>query len=84
MNRWKVCVLRSAQAKISETVCLKTSQAWWIYHIIPNTWNHLHLRPVQVKRKEGGRKRERERERISARSYLKNNVKAKGPVVWLK
>jgi hypothetical protein len=30
------------------------------------------------------RERERKREGISARSYLKNNVKAKGPVVWLK
>jgi hypothetical protein len=32
-------------------------------------------------RKRGGG---RERKRISARSYLKNNVKTKGPVVWLK
>jgi hypothetical protein len=62
MNRWKVCVLRSAQAKVSETLYLKTSQAWWINPIIPNTWNHLHLRPVQAKI-WGGRDRERERER---------------------
>jgi hypothetical protein len=86
------------QAKVSETLYLKTSQAWWINPIIPNTWDHLHLRPVQAKRKERGREskraraREREREteteteteRISARSYLKNNLKTKGPAVWLK
>jgi hypothetical protein len=63
MNIWKVCVLRSAKAKVSETLYLKTSQAWWINPIIPNTWDHLHLRPVQAKRKDRDRERERERER---------------------
>jgi hypothetical protein len=84
MNRWKVCVLRSAQARVTETLYLKTSQVWWINPIIPNTWDHLHLRPVQAKRWGEGGERQRERERISARSHLKNNIKAKGPVVWLK
>jgi hypothetical protein len=61
--------LKSAQAKVSETVYLKTSQAWWINPIIPNTWDHLHLRLVQAKRKkreggrEGGRERDIEREK---------------------
>jgi hypothetical protein len=64
MNKWKVCVLRSAQAKVSETLYLKTSQAWWINFIIPNTWDHLHLRPFRAKIKEGGGK-ERERERMN-------------------
>jgi hypothetical protein len=81
MNRWKVFVLRSAQAKVSETLYIKASQAWWINPIIPNTWDHLHLRPVQAKRKDreggregekkGGRERDRDRERDREREREK-------------
>jgi hypothetical protein len=54
-----------SQAKVSETLYLKTSQVWWINPIIPNSWDHFHLRPVQADRKkrEGGRESVRGRER---------------------